>query len=212
MPQMLKLIHLPASPFARKARVLIHEMQLEDRVESESFGLVSPVTINDEVISYNPLGLIPTLILDNQESLYDSAVICEFLDELGQGGFFPKEVEERFPALKLQALADGLLDTAVALRYELALRPIDLHWPEWVTHQTTKIRRALAEFENQLPLFSDQPTIGEVTVACALGYLDFRYSELNWRRDHHRLDDWYSDFAKRQSMIDTEPSDPLITN
>lgn len=206
------LIQLPVSPFARKARVLIHEMNLESLVECVDFGLVSPVSLNEDVLKCNPLGMIPTLILDNEESLYDSAVICEYLDVMGKGGFFPNEFEERFPALKLQALADGMLDAAVALRYELAMRPIELHWPEWIDHQTQRIKRAVSEFENQLPLFSDHPTIGEVTVACALGYLDFRYSELNWREEHVDLDNWFAKFSQRTSMINTIPEDGTVTN
>ena len=209
---MTQLIYLPASPFARKARVLIHEMSLESEVECVDFGLVTPVSTNRDVLKFNPLGQIPTLILDSEETLYDSAVICEYLNEMGSGGYFPVEVEERFPALKLQALADGLLDAAVALRYELALRPIDLHWKEWVEHQTQKIRRSVDEFEHQLPLFSDQPTIGEVTVACALGYLDFRYSELDWRKGHAALEGWYSGFCRRESMQVTAPSDSVSIN
>ena len=209
---MTRLIYLPASPFARKARILIHEMGLDSKVESVNFGLVTPVSINKDVLKFNPLGQIPTLILDSEETLYDSAVICEYLNEMGNGVFFPNEVEERFPALKLQALADGLMDSAVALRYELALRPMELHWQEWVDHQILKIRRTVDEFEHQLPLFAEQPTIGEVTVACALGYLDFRYSDLDWRNGHAELESWYGGFSQRESMKHTAPSDPVAIN
>lgn len=202
----MKLVYTPASPFARKARILVHEMQLADKIECVNYGLVSPVTNNETVFSLNPLGFIPVLILDDGQTLYDSPVICEYLDLIGKGEFFPQDQEKRFLALKLQALADGLLDTAVSLRYEVTIRTREMQSPEWIESQTARMKRVLHEFDSLLPTFTQRPTIGEITIACALGYLDFRFAELEWRDDHPALSGWFEAFRNRESLRQTEPT------
>lgn len=202
----MKLLYSPASPFARKARILVHELNLSNIINCVDAGVVTPVSRNDDVLAANPLGLIPVLYLNETETLYDSTVICEYLDNLGEGSFFPTEFEERIPALKLQSLADGLLDMAVALRYEVAIRPPKLQWFEWQENQINRIGLALNELEHQQSLFADKLTIGELTVACALGYLDFRFAELNWRESREELGVWYENVKQRSSLQATLPN------
>lgn len=202
----MKLLYSPPSPFARKARILIHELNLSDKVSCVDVGLITPVSSSDEVLTANPLGLIPVLYLNDTETLYDSTVICEYLDNFGEGSFFPTEFEERIPALKLQALADGLLDMAVALRYEVVIRPLKMQWFDWQQNQINRIELTLNELENQQSLFSEKLTIGELTVACALGYLDFRFAELNWRESRAELSRWYEGVSHRPSIQSTEPN------
>ena len=126
----MKLLSANASPFVRKARILILELGLGERVEIVDPGGVSPVTNNPVLNAVNPLGLIPVLEFDDGRCLSDSAVVCEYLNHLAQGPFFPTDPETRFRALGLQALADGALDLSVALRYEATFRPEELRWSQ----------------------------------------------------------------------------------
>ena len=202
----MKLINLPASPFGRKVEVVIHELGLQDRIEVINPGAVTPVSNNPTLNDVNPLGMLPALELDNGDSLYDSPVICEYLDTLAGGGLFPSDVESRLSALRLQALADGVLDLSVALRYELALRPEALRWADWIEHQEEKIGRALDSLEQACESFAAEPTIGELTVACMLGYRDFRFADVDWRGDHPALSAWYDGMAARDSFRKTIPA------
>lgn len=205
----MKLFYAPLSPFARKARVLTIELGLEYKVESVDISGVgiSPVENHDEINTHNPLGMIPVLVLDDGSSLYDSPVICEYLNHLGDGAFFPQDVTARFKALQLQALGDGIMDLAVALRYEEALRPAELQWPEWISHQYQKIERGFATLEKQCASFSTEPTIGEVAVACALGYYDARFTDKQWRNGHPGLTQWFDgNMMRRKSMSSTVPA------
>lgn len=202
----MQLISLAASPFARKARVMIIELGLQDRVEIVDPGAVTPVSNNDSLNRVNPLGMIPALLLDNGEAIYDSPVICEYLNHIADGTLFPTEANARFKALQLQALADGVMDLSVALRYELAMRPAELQWQDFITHQEEKIARGLAQLEQQCDEFSHEPTIGEISVACALGYRDFRYGAEVWRTDHPKLADWSRLMMMRESLSSTIPS------
>jgi glutathione S-transferase len=201
----MKLISVNASPFVRKARVLIHELGLQDRVVEHDVGMVSPVSNVAELNALNPLGLIPALELDNGASLYDSPVICEYLNHVADGPFFPADPERRFRTLGLQALGDGILELSVALRYELVMRPQALHWQDWIEHQQEKITRGLDALEAQCAQFEASPLIGEITIACVLGYRDFRYAESDWRPGRPGLGDWYETMLQRDSLQRTLP-------
>jgi glutathione S-transferase len=201
----MKLISVNASPFVRKARVLIHELGLQDRVVVHDVGMVSPVSNVAELNALNPLGLIPALELDNGASLYDSPVICEYLNHVADGPFFPADPERRFRTLGLQALGDGILELSVALRYELVMRPQALHWQDWIEHQQEKITRGLDALEAQCAQFEASPLIGEITIACVLGYRDFRYAESDWRPGRPGLGDWYETMLQRDSLQRTLP-------
>jgi glutathione S-transferase len=201
----MKLYSNPASPFARKARIIIRELDLTRLVEEVN---VDTRSLGEEFHRINPLGKIPVLVLKDGSTIIDSPVICEYLDELGGGKFFPKDsvwkqASGRWRALTLQAIGDGICDAAVARVYE-SRRPPELQ-SEQVTHKhVSAILRSLGVLEHSK--FSEQPTIGEVAVACALGYLDFRLPELSWRDGRSHLNDWYEKFAQYPSMKDTWPA------
>ena len=151
---------------------------------------------------------LPAIELDDGSILFDSPVVCEYLDaRFGEGKIFPGEAPAKWTALRLQALADGLLDAAVLLRYETNLRPDNLQWDEWVSGQMGKIDDALAEMESDAASYGDRADIGTISVACALAYLDFRYKDKDWRATCPKLSSWYGSFAKRPSMQATEPPD-----
>lgn len=201
----MKLYVIPASPFGRKASITIAELGLGARVVQEP-ATVTPISRNEEVARGNPLVKIPTLLLDDGTSLYDSPVICEYLDHLsGAPRFFPAPGPARWSALRRQALADGLMDAAVLLRYEQALRPEALRWPEWMAGQTAKITGALDAMEAEAPGFGSTFDIGHIAFACALGYLDLRYDHLHWRNGRLALAAWFAVVSQRPSMVATMP-------
>jgi glutathione S-transferase len=201
----MKLFSLPASPFARKVRVLILELGLQDSVALQDPGAVTPVSNNASLNAINPLGMLPALELDNGGCLYDSPVICEYLNQVAAGPFFPADPQKRIDALCLQALGDGILDLSVALRYETALRPEALRWQSWIDHQHEKVERGLDLLEARCTGFASSPLIGEITVACALGYRDFRFENMDWRADRPALSDWFEQMMQRDSLARTRP-------
>ena len=205
---MMKLRFAAASPFVRKVVVLALETGLSERLERVSTS-VSPVKPNDEVARENPLVKVPSLTTDDGLVLYDSPVICEYLDTLHDGPkLFPPSGIERWIALRRQALADGLLEAAILVRYE-RLRPESMRWTDWVESQMRRVRGALAalELETEEGGLHGPLTIGHITVGCALGYLDFRFAAEEWRMRHRQLAAWFEDFNKRKSMQLTVPRD-----
>jgi glutathione S-transferase len=198
---MLRLFHSPASPFVRKVLVAAQERGLADRIEPVPTG-VTPVSRDAAIAAHNPLGKIPTLVLEDGTAVFDSRVIVEYLDGLPGGPrLVPDGGAARLKALTLQALADGLCDAAVALRYETAVRPEALRWPEWSASQTTKIVASLDALERDwLGHLSASLDIGTVATACALGYLDYRFASLGWREGRAGLAAWHRGFAARPSM------------
>jgi len=202
----MKLISVDASPFVRKVRILILELGLQDSVELVDPGPITPVSNNVTLNAINPLGMLPALELDNGESLYDSPVICEYLNQIAGGPFFPADSILRFNTLGLQALGDGILDLSVALRYEAALRPQELRWQTWIDHQNEKIKRGLDALETRCAQFEPSPLIGEITIACALGYRDFRFAAEDWRSGRPALSRWFDQIMQRDSLVKTIPS------
>ena len=202
----MKLHYSQASPYARKVLVVAHETGLAERIELMP-RTMTPVAPSDELNRDNPLGKIPCLITDAGAALFDSRVISEFLDALHEGPrIFPVERPERWVALRLQALGDGILDAAVGTRYETFLRPEALRWDEWIRSQKLKITRALDALEGEVEAFGDGVDIGTITIACALGYLDFRYGQDDWRGDRPDLALWFEAFDQRPSMRATVPA------
>lgn len=199
----MKLHYNPASPYVRKVRVLAIETGVMDGIELSKVSL-TPTGPDADVCSDNPIGKIPTLARDDGSALYDSRVICEYLDSRhGATRMFPETGEARWTALRRQALADGILDAAVITRYETFLRPEALRWQGWVDGQMAKIRRSLDGLESET--LGEAPDIGTISVACALGYLDFRYPDLGWRDSRPRLAAWFEKFSGRPSMSETRP-------
>ena len=182
----------PASPFGRKVRIAAMVLGLDSRITVEAADTANPA---DTVRQQNPLGKIPALVLDDGLVLFDSRVILEYLDHLAGGGrIVPTEPTARFAALRLQALADGLMDASILLVYEGRWRDPAKHEPKWVEHQAGKVARALASLEAAPPALAGTPDVGQITLACALGYRDFRFAG-TWRKDHPRLVQWLDAFA-----------------
>jgi glutathione S-transferase len=200
----MKLYHSPTSPFVRKCLVCARETGLIERITLEP-AAAHPVARDRALVAHNPLGQVPTLITDDGSVLYDSRVICEHFDELSGGRLLPARGAARLAVLVEQALADGLLDAAVLTRYETAVRPEALRWPEWVTGQLDKVSAALAELERAAPTLGGRIDLGTISIACALGYLDFRYAHLRWRDSRPALAGWFDRFAARESMRATQP-------
>ena len=200
----MQLIYAAASPFARKVRVLAHETGLLARIELLDTAVL-PTTLNERVNALNPLGKIPVLLTDEGEALYDSRVICEYLDTLHEGHRLLPEGAARWPVLRLAALADGLMDAALLARYERGVRPAELQWPSWLDGQLGKVQRALAELERQIEQLHGPLDLAHIGVACALGYLDLRFADLDWRADYPGLRDFQQKFASRNSMLASAP-------
>ena len=187
------------SPYARKVWVVVQEKGLADRIER--------VPTNPHVDEYlrqdNPLCRVPTLLRDDGSALFDSPVICEYLDQLGGAPFlFPASGEERWTALRLQAVGDGLLDANLARRMEV-IRPQSEQSPAWIARQLKGIEAACAWLEKRLADFGEALTIGHVAVGCALGYFGVRFPDDGWRDRFPDLASWHAGFDARPSMYAT---------
>jgi glutathione S-transferase len=198
----MKLRHNPASPFVRKVMVVAHETGLADKIELLD-TTVSPVAANATLAGENPLMKIPALVTDDGETLFDSPVICEYLDSLAGGKIFPAAGKARWAALRQQALGDGILDALILCRYEIAARPEEKRHAAWTDGQLKKAHQGLAALERED--LSGVPTIGTITTACTLGYLDFRFPDDGWRARHPKLAEWYKTVEQRPSMQATKP-------
>jgi glutathione S-transferase len=184
----------PASPFVRKVRIAAELLGLAREITLEAADTTSP---SDSVRQQNPLGKIPALVTEDGSVLFDSRVILEYLDHRAGGGrIVPKDAAARFAALRLQALADGIMDASILIIYEGRWRAADKHEPKWVDHQAGKVARALAALEAAPPALDTPPNVGQIALACALGYRDFRFQG-SWRKDHPRLLAWLDGFAAR---------------
>ncbi len=195
---MMILRSSPASPFGRKVRIAIALLGFEPETKIEP---ADPTNIADTLRGQNPLGKIPALIAEDGNAYYDSRVILEFLDERAGGGrIVPREGQARLAALRLQALADGILDASILTVYEARWRASERHEQKWLEHQAGKVTRALAALEANPPALDaargSLPHVGHIALACALGYRDFRFGD-SWRAEHPRLVSWLDDFAAR---------------
>ena len=189
----MKIFYAAASPFVRKCLVVAHELGLRERIELVPAS-AHPINRSAPIVAHNPLGQMPTLLADDGTVLYDSRVICEYLNSLGDGRIVPATGAERWQALIEQSLADGIMDAAVLVRYEQVVRPEPLRWPEWINGQLDKVHSALARIELEAPTFGGRVDIGTIAIGCALGYLDLRF-EGRWRKDCPRLVAWLDAFA-----------------
>ncbi|MFO1079774.1 MAG: glutathione S-transferase family protein [Reyranellaceae bacterium] len=200
----MRLYYSPASPYARKVRAVAIESGLDKKIEMIDVAL-TPIAANADVAKHNPIGKIPVLSVKGMD-LFDSPVICEYLDDQHKKRrLLPRKGRERWVALRQQAMADGLLDAALLARYENALRPADKRWSEWTAGQMGKIDDVLDQLEAEAKTLRGKPTIGTISVGCALGYLDLRFADHDWRGRHPKLAKWFAAFSKLPSMKATAP-------
>lgn len=201
----MQLFTSPTTPFGRKVMVQIRESGLTDRV-SEVMVSGTPLDPGSMPLEQNPLGKIPALIVDDAQAIYDSRVICRYLDQLSGAGLYPKG-DALWPVLTLEATADGILEAALLMVYEGRLRPEELRYAPWVEGQWTKITRALDAIEDRwMPLLNGPISMAHVAVAAALGYLEFRHASRDWRPSRPQLSAWETEFAKRPAMVATKPA------
>ena len=204
----MKLIGSPASPYVRKVRIVMAEKKLDYQ-----FVLEDVWAANTTIFDSNPLGKVPCLVMEGGEALFDSRVIVEYLDTLSPvGKLIPPLGRERAEIKTWEALADGLLDAALAARMETIWphRSAEQRSQAWIDRQLDKIRRALAAMSRGL---GDKPfcsgihfSLADVAVGCALAYLDFRFPQLDWRTDNPHLQRLHDKLAQRQSFMDTVPA------
>jgi glutathione S-transferase len=191
---MMTLRFSPSSPFVRKVRIAITLLGFDKDVTIERADTTDP---NDSLRKMNPLGKIPVLIIEDGSAVYDSRVILDYLDDRAGGGkIVPRDSKARLAALRLQALADGILDASILTVYEGRYRKAEMHEPKWLDLQAGKVSRALAILEAAPPPIDPMPNVGQITLACALGYRDFRFGG-SWRGEYPRLVAWLDNFAAR---------------
>ena len=195
----MKIYFSPFSPYVRKCLVTGHELGLNDRIELLPSS-AHPVQRDREIIAMNPLGKVPTFFADDGQVLYDSRVICEYLNDLAAGSLFPHAGKARWETLTLQSLGDGILDAALLARYEDVARPEALRWADWRSAQLDKVETSLAHLENDPQQLVDRVDIGSLTVGCALWYLDLRFATLGWRDRYPKVAQWLAAFSQRPSM------------
>lgn len=202
----MQLRYSPTSPYVRKVMVTAIETGLDQNIEKIPTNPWAPDT---DLPDDNPVGKVPALRLDSGETLFDSPVICEYLDSLHHGEkLFPAAGDARWNVLRLHALADGILDAAV-LRLLEGKRPAELQSKDWTERQKKAIDRSLDELERKSDQLEGKPTtMAHVACGCALGYLDFRFPGDDWRDGRPKLSEWYEEFSKRESMRATVPKDP----
>ena len=201
----MKLRFSPTSPYVRKVMVVAHETGLAGRIELVSTNVWDPAT---DIARDNPLGKVPTLIAEDGTALFDSPVICEYLDTLHKGArLFPDADDGRWAVLRLQALCDGVLDAAI-LRLLEGKREAAQQSPAWIERQKRVIGRGLDALEADVTALT-RMNIGTIAAGVTLGYLDFRFGVDNWRSTRPKLAAWYESFAKRPSMGATAPKDPV---
>ena len=180
-----------------------HELGLRERIELLP-AAPHPINRDRVLIVCNPLGKVPTLVTDDGTALYDSHVICEYLNASGDGHLLPEKASARWPVYRDQALADGILDAAVLVRYETFARPEALRWKDWIDGQMDKVNCSLVELERRAGALN-RVDLGTIAIGCALGYLDFRFASLGWQKTYPKTAAWFLGFGARPSMMATRP-------
>ena len=202
---MMKLRYSPTSPYVRKITVLAHETGQKDKIELVATNFADPA---NGLSAQNPLAKVPALILENGTTLYDSPVICEYLDSLHGGTkMFPASGDARWTALRRQALADGIMDAGI-LRIGEQRRPANEQSPSWLVKQKDVMARGLDALEAEIGSFGRNADIGSITVGCAVAYALFRFGGDKPLDNRPKLKAWYETFSQRPSMVATVPADP----
>lgn len=201
----MKLFFSPTSPYVRKVMVTAIEKGLDGQIEKVPTS-ASPIKRDGALAAKNPLGKVPCLITDDGNALFDSPVICAYIDTLKSPSLIPSDPKGRFDCMTLEALADGFLDAGILLRYESALRPEPKQWGDWVDGQMAKIMGAMDSLETTYAHQLTGPmTIGQIAVGCALGWFDFRYGHVDWRKGRPKLAAFAKGMLERPSMLATAP-------
>ena len=199
----MKLLMSPASPFVRKVRVLLREASLLDTVEEAEVS-TSALASDPTVVAANPTGKIPALVRTDGPAIYDSRVITRFLDDHAGAGLYPDK--RIWDVLTIEATADAIMEAAVLITYEARLRPKDKQFDAWTDAQWGKVMGGVSAINDRwMSQLSGPLDMGQISVGCALGYLDLRHDARGWRAGNTGLADWYENFAKRDSMQATAP-------
>ncbi|WP_353432109.1 glutathione S-transferase C-terminal domain-containing protein [Polynucleobacter sp. MWH-UH23A] len=201
----MKLIYSPTSPYVRKVRIVFLEKKVDIDLETNSVWAA-----DTNITTYNPLGKVPCLVLDDGESIQDSRVIAEYADALSPvSKLIPADHRERATVKTWEALADGLVDASILARLEKTWRPANEQSQAWVDRQIGKVHAALRQMSEQLGenawCFGNQITLADIAVGCALGYLSFRFPEIQWQSQYPNLDRLYQKLLQRPSFKETEP-------
>ena len=200
----MKLHWSPKSPYVRKVMICARELGLVDRLELVR-SVAAMLKPNARLMQDNPLSKIPTLVLDDGFTLFDSVVICEYLNDLGKGTLFPRQSAEKWQSLRWHALGDGLLDALILWRNE---RERQVPLKALLDAFEIKAQACLKQLDDEAQALNEVPfSIGHVAIGCALGYLDYRFDALNWREIAPRLAEWYEETRARPSFETTEPVD-----
>ncbi|MFZ5962341.1 glutathione S-transferase [Thalassococcus sp. BH17M4-6] len=200
----MQLLRAGPSPFVRKVLVTLHETGQFDEVEQIDVA-ASPLQPDATLIAANPVGKIPALVRTNGPTLYDSRVICRFLDDRAKAGLYPEN--RLWDTLTLEATADGIMDAAVLIIYEQRFRPADKVDPGWMEGQWGKVARALDALNTRwISHLHGRLDMGQIAIGCALSYLDFRHDARQWRTGRDALAKWHASFAERESMVKTRPT------
>ncbi len=201
---LMKLHWSPKSPYVRKVMICAQELGLADRMELIR-SVAAMLKPNERLMQDNPLSKIPTLVLDDGFTLFDSVVICEYLNDLGGGSLFPRQGADKWQALRWHALGDGLLDALILWRNE---REREVPLKALIDAFELKTRAVLKQLDDEAQALNETAlSIGHVAVGCALGYLDYRFDSLGWRGIAPRLAEWYAETRTRPSFHSTEPVD-----
>lgn len=206
---MMRLFHVATSPYVRKVMVALHETGQLGRVELLSVDRVDAVTPNPELLVANPVKKLPALLLKDGSVLHDSRVILDYLDSLHNGTpLIPHSGMQRWQQLTLASSADAVMDAAILVRNENFLRPPEKRWVDWSQAQMGKVEQALAWWESQAHTWRTKEfaAVGPIGVACALGYVDLRLEDYDWRADAPKLADWFAAVSERVSMRNTAPN------
>lgn len=204
MPTMMKLHWSPKSPYVRKVMVCAHELGVVDRIELVR-SVAAMLKPNPRLMEDNPLSKIPTLVLPDGFALFDSGVICEYLNDQATGPLFPHRPTDKWQALRWHAFGDGLLDAAILWRNE---REREQPLPALIDAFERKTRASLRQLDDEAQALAETPfSIGHIALGCALGYLDYRFGSVGWRGLAPRLAEWEAELRQRPSFQQTEPVD-----
>ena len=200
----MKLIYASASPFVRKVHIVLLETGLIEEVSLVEVT-TTPVNTADQAVAANPTGKIPALILEDGSSVYDSRVICRYLNDRAKADLYPTDTIWKM--LTLEATADAIMEAAVLMTYERRIRPEDMVYEPWIEAQWAKAERSIASISTDWVEYLQGPlTIGQIGVACALNYVDFRHADRDWRATNPQLADWFASFSERPAMVATRPA------